>query len=424
MYFLRSVNVLYLRHSIWRFLVGLSYDRSLRVHVALGYLAVLATLIHGVWMAVAYSMSPLGWSYLFNWNGAAFPIIPGTLAGIILIVMVIFTIPCIRRRNYPVFKVSHLLVFGSIVLGCIHFPDMLFYLAIPAALYVIDLIVGMIDMFARPARLIEVACTDSLVRLHIRKRFFNCKAGQFCYLFVPSLSLLPHPFSVASPPKDDGSFHLCVKAMGKGRFVDRLIRRVQKSPSTLIFVTGPYGVTRVDTKAYLHVIMVAGGVGITPFSSEWVALSGLARAQEMIPLHSQQALRDSQSVQLVWSFRDLEIPELMLPIFGSTLWPASFSARFYETPKGAISPESQALEEEYQQLADAGGAKLEWKRGQRPNLLDICRATKELAIESGNQYVAILCCGPAQMVSEARSAAYSVSDSSCTFHVHTERFAF
>lgn len=107
-------------------------------------------------------------------------------------------------------------------------------------------------------------------------RSLEFAAGQFAWLRLePSIRAQEHPFTVAS------SAHLGVwtefTIRHAGDFTDGL-RRLR--PGSPVWVDGPHGAFTVDLKRTTGVVLIAGGVGITPMMS---MLRTLAHRRDLRP---------------------------------------------------------------------------------------------------------------------------------------------
>jgi len=89
------------------------------------------------------------------------------------------------------------------------------------------------------------------------------RAGQFATLRVrrPMGWSEPHPFTISCPPGGD-SLRFTIKASGD---FSTAIGKV--AAGTPVLCEGPYGVFCPDFARERNVVMIAGGVGITPFLS-------------------------------------------------------------------------------------------------------------------------------------------------------------
>lgn len=95
------------------------------------------------------------------------------------------------------------------------------------------------------------------------ERFKNRKPGQYASIriFQDGDWSAPHPFTLSCAPEDD-TLRMTIKK--SGAFTSS-IPNIQ--PGTPIQCTGPYGQFCKDIGTSKEIVMIAGGVGITPFLS-------------------------------------------------------------------------------------------------------------------------------------------------------------
>ena len=108
--------------------------------------------------------------------------------------------------------------------------------------------------------------------------------GQYVYLNFPDISLIEwHPFSISSVSHDAVTSHHIKKIGGANTFTGKLHALVEDAIASnqlqdlRINVEGPYGVP-LEYWLYEKIVMVAGGIGITPLHSCFRTLYVLARA--------------------------------------------------------------------------------------------------------------------------------------------------
>jgi predicted ferric reductase len=135
-------------------------------------------------------------------------------------------------------------------------------------------------------RIVAHKITELTVSTMGRDRIFSFEPGQYAFLRWPHAAVAPetHPFTIASPPVDQQILQFAIKASGD--FTENL---AQLKPGDIAQIDGPYG--RFTLSAFGRVrslVMVAGGIGVTPMLS---ILRSLAR-QEQRP-----------AVTLIWSNR-------------------------------------------------------------------------------------------------------------------------
>jgi NADPH oxidase len=105
-----------------------------------------------------------------------------------------------------------------------------------------------------------------MIKLSFPKHFFYKQkesVGQYVFLNFPQISLLEwHPFTLASCPSDP---HYEVYIKNLGDYTQKLIFHTNYPQKALwVRVEGPYGQIPFEIKNYTHVILICGGIGITP----------------------------------------------------------------------------------------------------------------------------------------------------------------
>ena len=115
----------------------------------------------------------------------------------------------------------------------------------------------------------HIRTLGDITEVHLRPRDPDRKMafrpGQFLYIYFKSSDLRaePHPFSISSAPQAD-TIRISVKKMGD--WTKQLPVLKQGQPA---FVWGPYGKfgDHMVEHANKEIVMLAGGIGITPFLS-------------------------------------------------------------------------------------------------------------------------------------------------------------
>jgi len=88
----------------------------------------------------------------------------------------------------------------------------------------------------------------------------DARAGQFFRLrfLSPKGWWQSHPFSLSAAPNDD---YLRITAKRVGDHTTDLVRL---RPGTRVFIEGPYGAMTAERRVHRKVLLIAGGIGITP----------------------------------------------------------------------------------------------------------------------------------------------------------------
>ncbi|KAJ0389836.1 hypothetical protein P43SY_011437 [Pythium insidiosum] len=227
----------------------------------------------------------------------------------------------------------------------------------------------------------------------------------YFWVRVPTVSGVQwHPFSAIVMPSGD-SFGFCIRAGSSASSFTRQLYEVGVSTHSLaVNLCGPYGRISVDVDDYDVVLLVAGGVGVTPLLSavnQRRLMGGGSRGSKSTEWH------------VLWSVRSREDLLMADPLM------ATQAASHPQQQRGATS-----VQEPYQELSDSGAGSLSvsWTMH--------CSAEKEGGVVTrGNgeelhyrggmavleehinssrfmgRRVAVLACGPPTMVVEAQSLA-------------------
>jgi predicted ferric reductase len=100
-------------------------------------------------------------------------------------------------------------------------------------------------------------------RLFPRRRQLDFAPGQFAWLRLRRWGLFTdHPFTIASGARTDGRVEFTVRHLGD---YTRTLGRL--SPGARVFLDGPHGSFSVDHTRATGLVLLAGGVGITPMMS-------------------------------------------------------------------------------------------------------------------------------------------------------------
>jgi predicted ferric reductase len=216
--------------------------------------------------------------------------ITATIGTVFLIGVVVTSVVIVRRRlSYEAWYAVHFLAYAGIALGWFHqIPtgNELVLDTVAAdywrALYVATIAVIVIWRLLLPAvkalrhRLHVVDVVEEapgVVSVHIAGRGLDrlsARPGQFfLWRFMTRGSwLTSHPFSLSAAPTND-ALRITVKALG-----DHTSRMGRIAPGTRIVAEGPFGVFTAAARRREKVLLVAGGIGITPVRALLEELSG------------------------------------------------------------------------------------------------------------------------------------------------------
>lgn len=185
----------------------------------------------------------------------------------------------VRKRFFELFFYTHQLYVIFVVFLALHVGDFIFSMSAGAVfLFMLDRFlrfwqsrtkVDIISATCRPCGTVELVFS--------KPANLRYNALSFIFIQVRELSFLQwHPFSVSSSPMD-GRYHMSVLIKVLGTWTEKLrsiITNVQEQNSSdselqcgrmTACVEGPYGHESPYHLMYENLILVAGGIGISPF---------------------------------------------------------------------------------------------------------------------------------------------------------------
>jgi predicted ferric reductase len=214
-------------------------------------------------------------------NGGIYPgMITATVGTALLMAVVYTSVVIVRRRlRYEWWYLVHLTAYAGIALGWFHqIPTgnelvldrvaadywKALYIATLALLVVYRVAIPVANAFRFRMRVNEIVAEGpGVVSLRISGHALhrlNAQPGQFFLwrFLAPGRWWASHPFSLSEAPRGD-SLRITVKALGD---FSSGIGRVK--PGTRVVAEGPFGVFTDAARRRDKVVLIAGGIGITP----------------------------------------------------------------------------------------------------------------------------------------------------------------
>ncbi|RZC63899.1 hypothetical protein C5167_025645 [Papaver somniferum] len=217
---------------------------------------------------------------MLQWNDFGIANLPGVISLAAGLLMWVTSFHPVRKQYFELFFYTHQLYVVFFVFMALHAGDFVFSIAAGG------IFLFLLDRFLRFCQsrktvdLLSATCLPcGTVELVISKpKNLQYNALNFVFLQVRELSWLQwHPFSVSSSPLD-GKHHMSVLIKVLGGWTKKLkdnISKVSEEPdnelSTQLHprltasVEGPYGHASPYHLMYENLILVAGGIGISPF---------------------------------------------------------------------------------------------------------------------------------------------------------------
>eukprot|EP00041_Stephanoeca_diplocostata_P026478 m.715088 g.715088 ORF g.715088 m.715088 type:complete len:533 (+) comp22976_c0_seq3:408-2006(+) len=459
---------------------GMPFERALAYHRALGRVSVFFITIHAiVWWCLWIHQGTIVqngitftgyYECLFGTEngggGGNATIASATWAWVFIVLMTVAAIDVVRRKRFEWFYHVHqlyilvlpLAAWHSFVSGGFLVPFLMF----TGLMFVADYVFRIFRVFSRrPNHVIFERKNGGVVRIaySVKALGGSYTPGQYCFLCIPEVSVLQwHPFSISSAP--DGKRGVVthhIKNMGAGSWTDALHHRIpnvsweasSSAANTLgtVLVDGPYGSPGVDIDKSGAIVLVCGGVGVTPLISFLVALhrGTLARGPLLQDVHFCWTVRDLHAIS--WfadELRAIADDKVGLSADGSRA--VRFHLHLYCTKKHAPSETIQNTDlslvsttggtrepllanvadvyEDLETTTPAGGeglaTKLEIHAG-RPDLPTLINGIVDGGPQSRGEVTSVWVCGPPRMVATVSAVAMARQT-----HIayHEEIFAF
>ncbi|KAK9286122.1 hypothetical protein L1049_014503 [Liquidambar formosana] len=340
------------RGSVLLRLIDIPFEHATKYHVWLGHLTMLLFTLHGLFYIIAWAMQGSLLQEILQWKDIGVANLAGVIslsAGLLMWVTSLFPV---RKQYFELFFYTHQLYVVFVIFLALHVGDFIFSICAGG------IFLFMLDRFLRfcqSRRTVDIISATCLpcgtVELVLSKPGnLRYNALSFIFLQVRELSWLQwHPFSVSSSPLD-GKNHLSVLIKVLGEWTEKLRRHIpnisEEEPlrelpflphsKITASVEGPYGHESPYHLMYENLILVAGGIGISPFLA--ILSDVLHRIKERKPCLPKNIL-------VVWAIkRSNELP-LLSAIDMESVYP-SFSDKMNLEIQTYVTRESEPPLEE------------------------------------------------------------------------------
>ncbi len=265
-------------------------------------------------------------------GGGVYPgMITATVGTALLIAVVVTSVVIVRRRlRYEAWYLVHLSAYAGIALAWFHqIPTgnelvldkvaadywRALYLGTLALLVVFRVFAPIVNAFRYRMRVAEVVSEGhGVVSLHIagrRLERLNARPGQFLLwrFLTRDHWWASHPFSLSAAP--NGSLRITVKDLGD------FTRRIGEiEPGTRVLAEGPFGVFTATARRRDKVVLIGGGIGITPVRAlleemrgDVVALYRVVSAEDIVFFEELDRLVQERGVELHYVVGDHATPQ-------------------------------------------------------------------------------------------------------------------
>ncbi len=271
-------------------------EDSIDFHRVSGHVMFTAAIVHTAAYFAIYWELPVPLVDSFTGTLAA---LTGCILLGIFVILWLFALERSRKKwPYEAFLTAHALAI-PIALGLlIHSPHYWKWFIVGGSGYLADRAVRFWRM-RRPSQIIKARHLPSQVTELVieRPRGWTFRPGDFVWILIPSLSRLEwHPFTISSAPERERTFSIHVRTLGD--WTARLHREAPRLAETRVFFDGPHGAPANDIFDTRVAVLVAAGIGVTPFAS--ILQSLLARQQQVVT----GEILPLQRVYFYWINRD------------------------------------------------------------------------------------------------------------------------
>nr|CAG8636607.1 10379_t:CDS:2 [Entrophospora candida] len=370
------------RNSVFVVLFGVPFERLITFHRWVGKTIFLLLTFHGSYQMQQNfnSLSQIFSDKINLW---------GFLSYVSLFIIFLTSHPLFRRRFFEFFYWSHFNFIFFVIFGVLHNDNFSTFTCVGVGLYVIDRIIRSLIGY-KDVKIISIEAMQANVTKVVFDFNYYYSAGQYMFINIPNLN---QPTSlIAWHPISFSSSKSIINAHDDDHNSDN---------NNNMAIDGPYGKPSLDFAQYSTVVLIGGGIGVTPLIS---ILNDLINRQlTNIPLKT-------QTIHFCWliphldsySWFELELQEL---ISKSRALPNNkylLNVKIFLTKSTTISTPLSSL----------------FFLG-RPDFNLLLRDVKQYHVAGD---IAVGVCGPAIMRRKVRNASVTESDETCLFKVHYETF--
>lgn len=268
----------------------LPVSQAVQAHMIAGNAIVLFSAIHVLAYAAIVVTKRLPLDAILIW--------PVPLTGVVLVVLLalLAVFAWLRERvRFELFVYTHFLAIPIGILSIVHAHWFFAVMLVPGIVYGVDRALRLL-WSTRTAQVDTITADGRDFTLTLlRPETFAYRAGDYAFLCVPQLSRLQwHPFSLINAPNDTGSLAFRIRRRGAWT---QAVARLQ--PGTQVLVDGPFASPCRELYTCRTAIIVAAGIGITPFASYLAQLESECAGGGDEP-------RPFDRIHLYWLERDQE----------------------------------------------------------------------------------------------------------------------
>ncbi|MCE3215459.1 hypothetical protein HAX54_002448 [Datura stramonium] len=292
--------------SIFR-LLGIQLEASVRYHVWLGTAMILFATLHGGGTFLIWGIKHHIGDEMWKWQKTGRIYLAGEITLLTGLVIWITSLPQIRRKRFEIFYYTHHLYIVFLLFFLFHAGDRHFYMVFPGVfLFCLDKILRMIqsrpETYILSARIFPSKAIELTLPKDPRLKYTPTSV---IFIKIPRISKFQwHPFSITSSSKvDKHTISILIKA--EGWWTSTLYNMLGSKPDDMrlfhVATEGPYGPSSMDFLRYDSLLLVAGGIGVTPFLSILQEIASARSNKNVLPVKIQlvYTIKDSQGICLL-----------------------------------------------------------------------------------------------------------------------------
>jgi predicted ferric reductase len=267
----------------------LPLDKNIIFHRYLAYTIVVCTVGHGGAHYFDFSCCPKLYTDIYGnaytsslqvcW-GSKYGL-TGNILSFVMIIMYAAASETYRRsKNFTIFWYTHHLFIVFFALLLIHAKNFWMWFLGPGAMYIVERTLRNVRGSSVTVVKKVHALSSRVLHLELEKPAFRYKSGQYCFLNCPIISRHEwHPFTISSAPEEEYlTFHIRCIGDWTNALMDflnpakrhTLVIDKDRTPdgkTHLLKIDGPFGTAAEYVFNFETVMLVAAGIGVTPYAS-------------------------------------------------------------------------------------------------------------------------------------------------------------
>ncbi|KAI7727610.1 hypothetical protein M8C21_012990 [Ambrosia artemisiifolia] len=282
-------------------LFGIQFEASVRYHIWLGTMMLSFATLHGVGTLFIWGIKNMLQDEMLQWQKTGRIYLAGEITLVAGLVIWITSLPQVRRKRFEIFYYTHHLYAIFIIFFLFHTGDRHFYMVL------LRIIQSRPKTCILSARIFPLKAIEIILPKEPRLKY---TPTSIVFLKIPGISKFQwHSFSIASSSLvDDDTMSIIIKC--DGSWTNSLYDIIQGMPVAgpnqraqrciPVSVEGPYGPASTEfLSKYDSLLLVAGGIGVTPFLSILQEISSARRNSFPTKIQLVYIMKKSNSISIL-----------------------------------------------------------------------------------------------------------------------------